>query len=69
MSEQHARRLLGRVMNSFTTGSVLHLLADLHRTAAEESRKSDDAVAYDRHRSVERTLYVVGLGVDAAYPF
>lgn len=68
MDEQHAKRLLRRIMNSFTTGSVLHLVADLHRTAAEEARQSDDAVAYDRHRSVERTLWVVGLGVDAACP-
>ena len=68
MNEPQAKNLLRRMLTTFTCGSVLHLLSDLHREAAEEARRTDDATAYDRNRSVERTLYVVGLGVDAAHP-
>lgn len=68
MHEGRAKRLLRKMLDTYTTGSVLHLLADLHHEAAEKAKRSGDGTAFDRHRSAERTLYVVGLGVDAACP-
>jgi hypothetical protein len=68
MTEKQAKRHLSEMLRSFTVGSVLHLLADLHRDAAEQARKADDAMTYRRCRLVEHALFVVGLGIDAASP-
>lgn len=68
MNEKQAKRQLERMLCSFTVGSVLHLLADLHREAANQARQADDSIAYRQCRLVEQTLVVVGMGVDAARP-
>lgn len=68
MNERQAKRQLERMLRSFTAGSVLHLLADLHREAADQARQADDAMTYRQCKLVEQTLVVVGLGVDAARP-
>jgi hypothetical protein len=68
MNEKQAKRQLERMLQSFTAGSVLHLLADLHREAASQARRDDDAKTYQQCRLVEQALVVVGMGVDAARP-
>ena len=63
MNDAEAKKHLQAVLRAYTHGSVLHLLADLLRDAAD--RAGDDA----RHRQfaeVAATLYVVGIGIDAA---
>lgn len=68
MREQQAKRHLRRMLRSFTAGSVLHLLADLHGELAEKARREGDARSRRQFKSVEHTLFVVGLGIDAARP-
>ncbi len=68
MNENQAKRQLARIRRSFTSGSVLHLLAELHREIAEEAQQADDAATYHRHKSVEQALIVMGMGIDAAIP-
>jgi hypothetical protein len=40
MNERQAKRQIAKMRRSFTSGSVLHLLADLHREIAEEARQA-----------------------------
>ena len=61
MTEQLAKKHLRKMLRSFTPGTVLHLLADIYR---ESAAKSGD----ERLKRVEQTLFVVGLGIDAALP-
>lgn len=68
MTEAEAKQHLTEMLNRFTLGSILHLLADLQRDAAEAARLADDALAFERAKTVEHTLFVVGLGIDAAMP-
>ena len=66
MNESQAKRQLARMRRSFTSGSVLHLLADLHGEIAEEARQADDASTFRQHKSIEAALIVMGMGIDAA---
>jgi hypothetical protein len=50
-----------------TAGSLLHLLAELFREAADRPRRRDRR-ARDKLSDVAATLFVVGLGVDAVCP-
>lgn len=68
MSESEAKQYLTEMLNRFTLGSVLHLLADLQRDEAEQARLDDDAAAFNQAKMIENTLFVVGLGIDAAMP-
>lgn len=68
VKERDAKKVLRKMLKSLTAGSVLHLLADLYREDAEEAERAEDAVAYERYKTVECALFVVGLGVDAACP-
>jgi hypothetical protein len=68
MNESQAKHQLARMRRSFTSGSVLHLLAELHRDMAEAAQQADDASAYRQHKSVEQALIVMGMGIDAAIP-
>jgi hypothetical protein len=68
MNESQAKRHLARMRRSFTSGSVLHLLADLHREIAENARQADDVATYCKHKSVEQALILMGMGIDAALP-
>ncbi len=61
MNEEKAKKHLRKMLRSFTPGTILHLLADIHRASAA---KSGD----ERLKRVEETLFVVGLGIDAALP-
>ncbi len=65
MNETEAKQQLERMLGSFTAGSILHLLADVFRESAEQA--GDDR-SRQQLKQVEETLYVVGLGVDAACP-
>lgn len=68
MTEAHAKKHLGTMLRSFTTGTVLHLLAELFREMAEEAREQNDGVAVKQCQEVAAALFVMGLGVDAACP-
>tara|TARA_R110002095_G_scaffold6094_1_gene12728 strand:+ start:386 stop:598 length:213 start_codon:yes stop_codon:yes gene_type:complete len=68
MNDEQAKDLLIKILEHYTTGSVLHLLSDLCRELAEDSRQDGDALACDRFKTIEQALFVVGLGVDAANP-
>lgn len=68
MTEKQAKRQLEEMLQSYTAGSVLHLLGEIYRDAAQQARQDDDATAYQQAKSVEQTLFVLGLGVDAACP-
>lgn len=68
MDETKVKRQLERMLRSYTLGSVLHLLADLHRQAADEAQEADEVQRYLQHKTIEHVLFVIGLGVDAALP-
>ena len=68
MTEKKAKRQLRRMLDSFTAGTVLHFLADLFRDDAEEAREAGDDLAARQCRRVEATLFVMGMGIDAARP-
>ena len=68
MSEKEAKRLLRRMLDTFTAGTVLHLLGEVFRNDAEAARQAGDTTAADQCRNVEAALFVVGLGLDAARP-
>lgn len=68
MNEATAKKDLRRMLRGFTPGSILHLLADLFREDAEEARRQDDPLANERYKTVESTLLVLGMGIDAACP-
>ena len=64
MTESKAKDHLRAMLASFTAGTVLHLLAEVIRADAREA----DDLAVERGVAVEKTLFVVGLGIDAALP-
>lgn len=68
MDEQQAKTHLTDMLQSYTAGSVLHLLADLYQDSAEQARQDGDAVLYRQCKTVEYALIVVGMGIDAACP-
>ena len=51
-----------------TPGSVLHLLSELFAESAERSLHDGNVRAERQAHEVAATLFVVGLGVDAACP-
>lgn len=65
MTENKAKDHLRAMLASFTAGTVLHMLAEVIRADADEA---GDDLAVERGVAVEKTLLVVGLGVDAALP-
>jgi hypothetical protein len=68
MTEDQAKKQLGRMVRSFTTGSVLHLLAEVCRESADAARRAGDDRRNEQLRAVEAALIVMGYGVDAACP-
>ena len=68
MTENRARTQLRRMLGTLTAGSVLHLLAELFAEQAEAARRVGDDLTAGRCENAEATLFVVGLGVDAACP-
>lgn len=68
MKEDRAKQHLTQLLDAYTVGSVLHLLADHYGEQAELARIADDAAAFQRCKTVEHALFVMGMGVDAANP-
>ncbi|WP_417377485.1 hypothetical protein [Gimesia maris] len=68
MNDEQAKDLLTEILEHYTTGSILHLLADLYRESAERAQLYGDALACDRFQTIEKALYVMGMGVNAANP-
>jgi hypothetical protein len=68
VTEKRAKKQLRRMLDCFTAGTVLHFLADLCRDDAEEARRAGDDLAAGQCQRVEATLFVVGMGIDAARP-
>lgn len=68
MTEERAKKQLRRMLDAFTAGTVLHLLGEVFREDAEEARRAGDDLAAGQCRNVGATLFVVGLGIDAARP-
>jgi hypothetical protein len=65
MNEREAKEQLELMLDKLTAGSILHLLSEVFREAAEQT---NDARSHQQFKQVEEALYVVGLGVDAACP-
>ena len=61
MGTATAKKHLRQMLKHYTSGSVLHLLAEV---VAE----GDDPVHAEQRQAVEKALLVVGLGVDAVLP-
>ncbi len=68
MTEKKAKKQLRKMLDAWTAGSVLSLLAELFRDDAEEARRAGDRTAERQCRNAEATLIVVGLGIDAIRP-
>ena len=68
MSEQKAKKQLAKMLDSFTLGSVLHLLSDMYRDQADTASNNGDVARFERCKLVEHTLVVVGAGIDAVLP-
>lgn len=68
MNEKEAKMQLRAMLKSFTTGSLLHMIADIHRKNAEQAMKLGDELRANQYCLVEHTLIVAGLGCDAALP-
>jgi hypothetical protein len=68
MTEAQAKAQLRRMLRSLTPGSILHLLAELHRQSAERARRDGNEVAYRRYADAQAALFVFGLGLDAVCP-
>lgn len=68
MSDDQAKEQLTAMLEHYTTGSILHLLADLYRESAESAQQDGDALACDRFKTIEHALFVMGLGIDSAHP-
>ena len=68
MTDVAAKRQLGRMLKHFSQGSILHLLGEVFEEDAEEARQAGDETRHEQCRSVAATLFVVGLGIDAACP-
>jgi hypothetical protein len=68
MTQNQAKKHLGRMLRSLTPGSVLHLLGEVIREEGEAARRSGDKKLHRRCQVAEHALFVVGMGLDAALP-
>jgi hypothetical protein len=68
MKEHQAKKQLKKMLRSLTAGSVLHLLAEIMSESANEAKRKNDLASRRQFKLVEDTLFVVGLGIDAANP-
>jgi hypothetical protein len=68
MKEHQAKKQLKKMLRSLTAGSVLHLLAEIMSESAKEAKQENDLASHRQFKLVEDTLFVVGLGIDAANP-
>lgn len=68
MSEAEAKEQLNLILESFTVGGILNLLADIYREMADDAQQDNDAMRRDQCSRIESTLIVVGSGCDANLP-
>lgn len=68
MNEAEAKDRLAEILDAFSAGSVLHLLAEIWAKHAEDALIREDVQLSEQCRLVEHTLIVVGMGIDAAMP-
>jgi hypothetical protein len=68
VTEKRAKKQLRRMLDDFTAGTLLHFLADLVHEDGKEARRAGDDLAVGQCQRVEATLFVVGIGIDAARP-
>lgn len=68
MNDNLAKAQLFELLDRYTAGSILHLLAEIYEQAAKEAEEAGDAAAYRRCKLLEHTLFVMGLGIDSASP-
>ena len=68
MTENQARTQLRRTLRTLTAGSVLHLLGEVLAERAEAARRNRDGQTAKQCENAAATLFVVGLGIDAACP-
>lgn len=67
MTDEMAKKQLRRMLKSFTSGSVLHLLGEVFEDMAGRAAQGNEA-RHEQYRAVASTLFVVGLGIDAVCP-
>lgn len=68
MKPETAKRQLRTMLGSLTQGSVLYLLGEVFEEMSGEAAQTGDEVRQDQCLSLAATLFVVGLGIDAACP-
>ncbi len=68
MTEKQAKKHLRQMLRSLTPGSILHLLSQLFAQSAKRAQRRGKGKAQEQAQEVVATLFVVGLGVDAACP-
>jgi hypothetical protein len=68
MSEQQAKEQLAAMLNRFSTGSILHLMSEVLREAAEQNPSEIAEHARESFRDALGTLFVMGLGIDSVWP-
>jgi hypothetical protein len=68
MTESETKKQLLLMLKSRTIGSVLHLLSELFGELAKQSLRRGNEKKRKQQLEVAATLFVVGLGVNAACP-
>lgn len=68
MNEGEAKERLIEMLDAFTPGSILHLLAEIIALHAVDAHTAKDDQVSEQCRLVEHTLIVLGMGIDAAMP-
>lgn len=64
MDEHHAKQLLTDMLGHFTSGSILYLLAEVLKDAADEL----DEAATEAMRDAAGALFILGVGLNAVWP-
>ena len=68
MTEVQAKKQLRQMLGTLTLGSLLHLLSELFSESAKRAQRKGDEKTQKQAQDVASTLFVMGLGVDAASP-
>ena len=63
MDENQAKWMLASMLDRFTPGSILHLLAQVLREQVQA--ESHDTAAEERLKNAEAALFVFALGLDS----
>ena len=66
MTDDDAKDKLADLLKRYTLGSVLHLLGELAADQADDASMAGAGKRAEQLRTVEATLNVVGMGIDAA---